>query len=94
MYYRISTYNILSGKEQELIEGADRLRPDMAGIPGLKHIHAVKVSEDTYMTVAVYDSAQAADAATEPAKSLWTAMAQVVDLDSITQQTGEVIWEL
>lgn len=94
MYYRISTYHILPGKEQELIEGAERLRSDMTAIPGLKHIHAVKISEDTYMTVAVYDSAQAAEAAAEAAKGLWTAMAQVVDLDSITQQTGDVIWEL
>ena len=55
MYYRMSTYKIQPGKEAEFFEIADRLRPTMKAIPGIQHIHGVKLSEDSYVTVAVYD---------------------------------------
>ena len=34
MYYRMSTYKIYPGKEEEFIAMADRLRPEMKAIPG------------------------------------------------------------
>ena len=94
MYYRISTYKIRPGLENKLIEIGDRLRPEMEAIPGIIHILAVRFAEDTYMTVAVYDSAEAAEAATDTARSIWARMADCIDIDTLTQQAGEVIWEL
>ncbi len=94
MYYRMSTYELRSGKEDKLFEIADQLRPEMKAIPGLVHIHVVKLAEDTYMTVAVYDNAEAAEAATETTKGIWARMADCIDLDTFTQQAGEVTWEL
>jgi heme-degrading monooxygenase HmoA len=94
MYYRMSTYKIQPGKEAEFFEISDRLRPTMKAIPGIQHIHGVKLSEDSYVTVAVYDSADSAEAATETAKGIWAQLSNCIDLDTITQQTGEVTWEL
>lgn len=94
MYYRMSTYKIYPGKEDEFFATADRLRPVMKDIPGVVHIHGVKLGEGSHMTVAVYDSEQSAEAATETAKTLWAEMAACIDLDTIEQQTGEVTWEL
>ena len=94
MYYRMSTYKLRSGKESELFEIADQLRPEMKAMPGLVHIHVVKLAGDTYMTVAVYDNAETAEAATEAAKSIWARMGDCIDLDTRTQQVGEVTWEL
>jgi heme-degrading monooxygenase HmoA len=94
MYYRMSTYKIYPGKEDEFLAIADRVRPEMKAIPGIVHIHGVKLAEDNYMTVAVYESAERAEAATETAKTIWARLAECIDLDSINQQTGEVTWEL
>lgn len=94
MYYRMSTYKVHPGKESELFEIGDRLRPEMRAIPGIKHVHAVKLSDDTYITVAIYDTAASGEAATEAAKGIWGQMANCIDLDTLTQQTGEVAWEL
>lgn len=94
MYYRISSYKIFPGKEDEFITMADRLRPEAKAITGIVNLHAVKLSEDTYMTVAVYENAERAEAATETAKTMWAKVADCIDLESVTQQTGEVIWEL
>ena len=94
MYYRMSTYKLRPGKEAELLEAADRVRPEMKAIPGVQHVHAVKLAEDNYMTIAVYDTASSAEAAAETAKGIWAQMADCIDLDTLTQQTGEVTWEL
>ena len=94
MYYRMSTYKLHPGKEAEFFETADRLRPELKAIPGIQHIHGVKLSENSYMTVAVYSSAASAEAATETAKGIWAQMGDCIDLSTITQQTGEVTWEL
>ena len=94
MYYRMSTYKIYPGKEDEFFAIADGLRPELKAIRGIVHIHGVKLAEDTYTTVAVYESAERAEAATETAKSIWARLADCIDLDSINQQTGEVTWEL
>ena len=44
MYYRISTYKIYPGKEDEFLAIADSLRPEMKAIPGIVHIHGVKLA--------------------------------------------------
>lgn len=94
MYYRMSTYKIRRGKEDELFEIADRLRPELKALPGIKNVHAVKLSDDTYMTVAIYDSSDSAEAAAETAKGIWGQMANCIDLGTMIQQAGEVTWKL
>ena len=94
MYYRMSTYKFYPGKEADFLTTVDRLRPELKAIAGIVQIHGVKLAEDTYMTVAVYESAEKAESATETAKSIWAQLAEYIDLGSFNQQTGEVTWEL
>ena len=94
MYYRMSSYKIRPGTEDRFFEIADGLRPEMKAIPGLLHLHGLALGGDSYMTVAVYESAAAAEAATETAQRVLAGLGECIDLDSLSQETGEVAWEL
>ena len=94
MYYRMSRYKIRPGTEERFFEIADGLRPELKDIPGLLNLHGVALGGENYMTVAVYESAAAAEAASETAQSVFARMGECIDLESISIETGEVIWDL
>ena len=94
MFYRISRYNIRPGTEERFFEIADGLRSELKAIPGVVNLQGVALGGESYMTLASYESAAAAEAATETAQSVFARLGECIDLESVSIETGEVVWEL
>ena len=94
MYYRISTYQGRTGSFDELIAKADALRQQMKALPGVRAIQIIDMGGDHYMTLAAYDNAEQAASAAGSVKALYAELADLIDLDTLKFEGGNVAWEL
>lgn len=94
MYYRISTYQSRAGSLDALIAKADALREQMKALPGVRSIQMIDMGGDHYMTLAAYDNAEEAASAAESVKALYAELADLIDLDTLKFEGGNVAWEL
>lgn len=92
MHIRISTYKVTD--EAGLMSAADDMRDELKGIPGVVSIEAVKFSDEDFMTIAKYESVEAAEASADRAKEIFGRLAHCLDASTLQQQTGEVVWEM
>ena len=94
MYYRISTYQGRTGSLHALIAKADALREQMKALPGVRSIQIIDMGGDHYMTLAAYDNAEQAASTAESVKNLYAELADLIDLDTLKFEGGNVAWEL
>ncbi|GBF25429.1 hypothetical protein MnTg02_00460 [bacterium MnTg02] len=94
MYYRMSTYQGRTGSQHALIAKADALRAQMKALPGVRSIQMIDMGGDHYLTLAAYDSAEDAASAAESVKTLYAELADLIDLDTLKFEGGNVVWEL
>ena len=94
MYYRVTTYCVDPARRDEAFALADTKRDELRGITGLQWIHVCDTDDvGGVMIVARYDSAEAADSASEQVTGILGEMAQF--MTSAPEVTaGPVSWEL
>ncbi len=91
MHVRLSRYKMKPGKEEEFITKSNALGKDMAKT-GAVAAYAANLGDDDYVTIAFYESEEAAEAAREPARRVWGQLSDVVDLDSMHVEAGNLTW--
>jgi len=86
MYARITTYHCKPDRLDDAMALAKELKPEIMGIPGLKHWFNNGNEDGSCAVVAVYESRAAADAAADTAKAIFSRFAEF--LDSAPQPQG------
>ena len=79
MYTRITTYHCIPEKLEEATKLAEELKPQIMGIPGLKHWFSAGNEDGNCAVIAVYESREAAEAAAETARALFGRFAEYMD---------------
>ena len=94
MYYRVTTYGVDPARQDEAFALADTKREELKGIAGLAWIHVCDTDDiGGVMIVARYDSAEAAESASEQVTRILGEMAQY--MTSVPEvKAGSVSWEL
>ena len=94
MYFRITHFQADPANHDALLAKIEELRGQIAAIPGLHRVRSADLGGGRYITIAAYDSKEAADAAADSAKAVWGGLADHLDMDSLTIDQGEVIFSL
>lgn len=87
MYARITTFDANLDKFDETVERLRKILPEIMAIPGLKHYYHTGRSEDGKCAViAIYESKEAAIAATPKAQELFGRFADVLASPPVPQE--------
>ena len=94
MYYRVTAYGVDPARRDEAFALADTKREELKGIAGLAWIHVCDTDDiGGVMIVARYDSAEAAESASEQVTRILGEMAQYMT-SAPEVKAGPVSWEL
>ena len=94
MYFRITNYRADPANHDALMAKIEQMRDQIAAVPGLHGVRSADLGGGRYITIAMYGSKEEADAAADAAKAIWGALADLVDMDSLSVDQGEVIFSL
>lgn len=76
MYARVTQYRIDPSREAEVVAKLDALSARIKGVPGIVSAHSSWRSGDGQgVTMAIYESEAAAEAAADVVKSIWSELA-------------------
>lgn len=76
MYARITTYHCMPDKLDDAVAFAETLKPEIMAIPGIKHWYSAGNKDGNCAVIAIYESREAAEAATETAGALFARFAK------------------
>ncbi len=94
MYYRVTAYGVDPARRDEAFGLADTKREELKGIAGLQWIHVCDTDDaGGVMIVARYESADAAESASEQVTRILGEMAQYM-ISAPEVKAGPVSWEL
>ena len=79
MYARITTYHCKAEKLNDAIALVEKLKPEMMEIPGLKQMFMTGNKDGNCALIAIYDSSEAAEAATDTVRALFARFAEYID---------------
>ena len=94
MYFRITNYRADPANHDALLGKFEEIRDQIAAVPGLQGVRGADLGGGRYITIAMYGSKDEADGAADAAKAIWGALADLVDMDSLSVDQGEVIFSL
>jgi hypothetical protein len=94
MYFRITNYRAEPANHDALMAKIEQMRDQISAIPGLHGVRSADLGGGRYITIAMYGSKEEADAATDSAKAIWGGLADLLDMDSLSIDQGEVIFSL
>ncbi len=76
MYARVTQYQIDPSREAEVVAKLDALSAQIKAVPGIVSAHSSWRSDDGHgVTIAIYESQAAAEAAADFVKGLWSELA-------------------
>jgi quinol monooxygenase YgiN len=81
MYARITTFQCKPEKLNDAIALAEELKPEIMSIPGLKYWFDTGNEDGTCAVIAVYESHEAAQAASGTAKEIFSRFAEFMDAE-------------
>ncbi len=76
MYARITTYKVKLGTYDEISEKIEEMKPEILAIPGIKHWISTGNDDGSCAIIAIYESKEAAEAATSKAMELFGRFAE------------------
>lgn len=79
MYARITTFRCKPDKMKDAIALAEEMKSEIMGIPGLKHWFDTGNDDGSCAVVAIYESREAAEAASATAKEIFGRFAECLD---------------
>lgn len=79
MYARITTYHCKPERMDDATALAEELKPEIMAIPGIKHWYSTGNEDGKCAVIGIYDSREAAEAATETARALFARFADYMD---------------
>ena len=94
MYFRITNYRADPANHDALLAKIETMRDQIAAVPGLHGVRSADLGGGRYITIAMYGSKEEADAAADAAKAIWGGLADLIDVDSLSVDQGEVIFSL
>ncbi len=78
MYARITTYRMNTEKFDEAQALAEELKPEIMAIPGIKYWFSTGNEDGSCAVIAIYESEEAAEAATGAASSLFARFGEYI----------------
>lgn len=78
MYARVTTYQCDPAKLEEMAAQMDAVKSAVEAIDGILSTYTVWRADGQGVTMSIYPSEAAADAATQQVKSVWTNMANFI----------------
>lgn len=78
MYARVTTYQCDPSQLEEMAAQMDAVKSAVESIEGIVSTYTVWRTDGQGVTMSIYSSEAAADAATEQVKSVWTDMANFI----------------
>jgi len=81
MYARITTYRITPDKLEETLTLAEKIKPEIMSIPGIKYWFNIGNSDGNCAVIAIYNNEAAAEAAQQTAKELFGRFAEYIESD-------------
>ncbi len=79
MYTRVTTFQCKPDRLEEATALAERLKPEIMAIPGMKYWLNAGTDDGECISVAVYESREAADAAADTASALFSKFAEYLE---------------
>jgi quinol monooxygenase YgiN len=79
MYARITTYHCKTETMDDAIALFKKMKPEIMRIPGLKHLFHTGNQDGNCALIGIYNSREAAEAATESAKAFFDRFAEYID---------------
>ncbi len=86
MYARITTYHCKAEKLNDAIALVGKMKPEIMGIPGLKHLFCTGNKDGNCALIGIYENSEAAKAAADTARTLFARFEEYID--SEPQQLG------
>jgi hypothetical protein len=90
MYLMVTRYKLKPGRELDLIARAKAIDDDLAQSCATS-MHTVRLGDDRYMTIALYTNQNQAETALRIAKEIWSSLADLIHLETMQVEAGEVI---
>ncbi len=90
-HFRLTRLEFDPSKYDAMVAYADTQIEALKGISGLKAVRTVRIAEDRSITIARYDSKEAADAVVEQVGAVWAGFADFMTEEPLTRQ-GEMVW--
>ncbi len=78
MYARVTSYRMDPAREDEAIAKLDDIRAQVAGIDGIVCTYSMWNDDGGGLTVSIYESEAAADAATAAVQQVWGSLADLI----------------
>ena len=79
MYARITTFHLIPDKMNDATALAEDMKAEIMSIPGLKHWFDTGNEDGNCAVIAIYESRDAAEAATPTAKEMFSRFAEYMD---------------
>lgn len=79
MYARITTYHCKIEMLNDAIALVEKMKPEIMGIHGLKHWFSTDSEDGNCALIAIYNSREAAEAATDAVRDLFGRFAEYID---------------
>ncbi len=79
MYARITTYHCKAEKLNDAIALVEKLKPEILRIPGLKHMFSTGNKDGNCALIAIYESSEAAEAATDTVRAFFARFEEYID---------------
>lgn len=79
MYARITTYHCKNEMRDEAIALFEKMKSEIMAIPGMKHMFHTCDEDGNCALIAIYESREMAEAATDNARALFARFAEYID---------------